>query len=54
MTPAIMNPVNKQQNCASPALGSYAAWPSLDFTVHVSVARLVPLLGICTHLKKGT
>lgn len=37
-----------------PALGSYAARSSLDVTVHVSVACVIPLLGISTHLETGT
>lgn len=37
----------------SPALSSYAARPSLDITVHVSVACVVPLLGICTQLERN-
>lgn len=35
----------------SPALGSYAARPSLDVTVHVSVTGVIPLLGIGADLK---
>lgn len=40
--------------CVSPSLGSYAARPPLDVTVHVSVACVVPSLWLRTHLEKDT
>lgn len=41
------------KHSVSPALGSDAAGSSLDVTVHVSVTRVIPLLGVGADLSQA-
>lgn len=55
LTPAVgdpwVTPGALEHTRVSPALGSDAAGPSFNVTVHVSVAGVLPCFRVCAHLR---